>query len=103
MGTRVTRDHLDKVARRINILTGQPLMRYTAPTAALVRDSYEPNPGHYYIDCAYDGYQLRQYSKHKGDRDVLMCGHILARELINQMYAYIQGIQDATSYSKGEL
>jgi hypothetical protein len=88
---RITKKDLDCLADRINVITGSPLT-YVAE----VDGKYLTNIGHYHISCAYGGYRLhRTMSDGGGIKPVFNGAHIKARELADQMQAYILGLQDA--------
>jgi hypothetical protein len=68
-------------------------MDYTKPhTPGIPLSS---NVGNYHISQAYGGYCLYRVSNTGGGvSSPLSTGHIPARDLINLMYAYIQGLEN---------
>ncbi len=88
---RITKLILCRLANRINVLTGSPT-EYTTT----IDGKRTINIGHYHISCAYGGYCLhRTMSDGGGVKTVLSGGHIKARELHDQMQAFIIGFRDA--------
>jgi hypothetical protein len=90
--SRITIKDLRAVCERLNRITGSPV-DYCQPY-----DQGKPfcsNIGNYHISQAYGGYCLHRVSNTGGGvSSPLSTGHIPARELINLMYAYIQGLEN---------
>ena len=75
---RITRADLEELEKQLNEATGNPLKR---------------GKGHYYIQCAYGGYGLKQIIKEDSGahRDVIS-GYRSKRELYERMQSMISGI-----------
>lgn len=87
--TRITKSHLEAMAHRINVLTGNPTAYWNASTTLT-------EAGHYHLDYAYGGVALYQTSNGSGGaRDVLRSGHVSKSNLYDRMCAYIYGIEDS--------
>lgn len=90
MGTRVNQKQLEAVVARINRITKSPETSYTK-----IGDKFKANIGNYHLDYAYGGVALhRMVSDGGGITDVLRVGHVPKREILNLMFAYIQGLED---------
>lgn len=90
MSQRVTIHNLRALATVLNKLTGSP-QTYFGSDESL---PHRINVGHFHIDQAYGGYCLeRTVNDAGGVTCPLTQGHIPARELYEQMRAYIAGIE----------
>ena len=93
MSQRITRQMLDARVATINELLGAPMYPYTENKEL---DRYEANPGNYHIASAYGGVCLHRMSnKAGGVSNVFTTGFIPARQLYDQICAFINGIQTA--------
>ncbi len=93
MRDRVTISDLEAVCRRINrTLNGtDETPVWTMDDTG--RNSPRANIDVFYLDGAYGGYALyRVMSEGGGVTDVLNTGHTSKRELRDQMFAYLEGI-----------
>lgn len=84
---RITIKHLESLVNYLNQLTNMPVKPYIDRT---------PQAGNYHISRAYGGYCLHRMSLTTGCSGVttpLSGGHIPARELYNEMRAFIRGIE----------
>lgn len=96
MAQRITRKMLDARVATINELLGAPMEPYTE-NKELGR--YVANPGNYHIGSAYGGVCLHRMSNESGGvSNVFNTGFIPARQLYDQICAFINGIQT----SRGE-
>ena len=85
---RITIRHLRTLCVRLNNMTNMPLEAYRKEG-----NGYVPNPGNFHIDEAYGGYALYRMSMEgTGETDVLKTGHTSARNLYEQIHAFIRGI-----------
>lgn len=88
--SRITIKDLKAVCERLNRITGSPLVGY-------VKDEdgrYRSQVGNFHISQAYGGYSLcRMANEAGGVSDVFYSGHVSARDLYNQMHAFIRGIE----------
>lgn len=89
---RITRKHLDALVARINTVMGTP----AEPYRRREDDSgVIANVGNYHISGAYGGWCLHQMVNEGGGvRSVFGVGHVPARQLYDQMQAYMRGIED---------
>ena len=90
---RITKNDLDNVVQRINVVTGRP------PTSYSKQDdgSYIPNAGNYHLDWDYGGVSLAQMSLTEGctgTRDIIS-GKGTKSELYYKMHAFLAGIEAA--------
>jgi hypothetical protein len=87
---RITIKDLKAVAERLNRVTGSPLESYKRDEEGKLRSLV----GNYHISQAYGGYSLyRMANEAGGVSDVFYSGHVPARDLYNQMQAFIRGIE----------
>ena len=87
---RITIKDLKAVAERLNRVTGSPLESYKRDKEGKLRSLV----GNYHISQAYGGYSLyRMANEAGGVSDVFYSGHVPARDLYNQMQAFIRGIE----------
>lgn len=92
----VTLKMLEAVATRINIMTSSPLEAYYK-----VEGRYVAQIGNYHLSGAYGGFALhRMHNLGGGVSDVFQCGHVPKRELLERMYAFINGYNAATDNTK---
>lgn len=78
---------------RINNVTKSPSASWTK-----TEKGHSANIGNYHLSFAYGGVSLHQMlSNGGGVRDVFRSGHITKRELANQMWAFIEGLETATA------
>lgn len=96
---RITDKHLQALCDRINTLTGSPMTPYTE------RDGrHRANVGNYHISRAYGGVCLHRMSNESGGVTTpLTHGHVPARELYEQMRAYIAGIETGRALAVVEV
>lgn len=88
---RVTKSQLQTVVDRINRITGSPMTPYTTNYET---GKHTANVGNYHLSGAYGGFCLhRMYNDVGGVSSPLSSGHISKRELLNLMYAYVQGLE----------
>lgn len=89
---RITIKHLDIVAGWLNKATNNP----PEPYAKDAQGKYKAQIGNFHISQAYGGYCLHQMNNNEGGVTTpLGQGHIPARELYEQMQAFLKGIQHA--------
>ena len=90
MQRRTTQAQLQAVVDRINRITGSPLTPYT---------DGKINIGNYHLSGAYGGVCLhRMHNDGGGVSSPLSTGHIPKRDLLNLMFAFIEGLnQKATT------
>lgn len=90
MRDRITIKHLDALCARINAATGSPATPYTRDAGG----KHKANVGNYHISQAYGGYCLhRMVNEYGGVYTPLSGGHGPARELYEQMRAFLAGIE----------
>jgi hypothetical protein len=88
--TRTTISQLQAAANLLNRLTGNSEQPYTRNAEGKL----VANVGNYHISQAYGGYCLHQMVNESGGvRDVVMCGHVPARQLFDLIHAYRYGIE----------
>lgn len=86
---RITIKILKYLCERLNSLTNSPPTPYLRTADKLVAQI-----GNYHISQAYGGYCLhRMVNENGGVTTPLSGGHIPARELYNEMHAFIRGIE----------
>ena len=87
---RVTVSELQSIIDRINRVTGSPMEPYvTGPDGRP-----QAQPGNYHLSRAYGGFCLHRMSNTGGGvSSPLYSGHIPARELRDQMLAYVYGLE----------
>jgi hypothetical protein len=89
---RITRKHLEPVVARLNRETNSPASPWTCGEDG----KYRANIGNYRLSGAYGGWSLhRMVNESGGVSDVFSCGHVPARDLYNQLHAYLRGIEFA--------
>lgn len=85
MAQRITEKHLQAMVNRLNKLTNSPTEYMT---------NGKINVGYYHIDYAYGGVQLvRTMNEGGGVTCPLSNGHMPKRELYDQIWAFIRGIE----------
>lgn len=85
---RITETQLQTVVDRI---TGSPLTPYFVNADG----KHIPQPRNYHLSYAYGGACLhRMHNEGGGVSSPLSTGHIPKRELLNLMYAYIDGMNE---------
>jgi len=90
MTSRITIKHLDALANQLNELTNSP-KEYMGTDA---NGKSVCNIGHYTISQAYGGYCLHRIMNTGGGVNTPLCGgHIPARQLYNEMIAFIRGLE----------
>ena len=88
--SRITIKDLNAVCERLNRITGSPLVGYVKGEDG----KYQSQVGNFHISQAYGGYSLcRMANEAGGVSDVFYSGHVSARDLYNQMQAFIRGIE----------
>ena len=91
MSTRITDKHLEGMIARLNRLTNSPMVPYERIDGRCVAQI-----GNYHLSHAYGGVCLhRMCSEGGGVTTPLMGGHVTKRELYDQIYAFIKGIETA--------
>lgn len=86
---RITIKDLRAVCDRLNRVTGSPLTPYTRTDTA-----FTANIGNFHISQAYGGYCLhRMHNSGGGVSTPLSGGHGPARDLYNEMHAYLRGFE----------
>ena len=89
MSDRITRKHLEALADLLNIATNSPPQSWTKTA-----EGPRANIGNFYISGANGGFCLhRMHNEDGGVTTPLSMGHIPARDLCNQMRAYLSGIE----------
>ncbi len=91
---RITNRHLEGMIARLNKLTGMP----AEPYAKDANGVHQPQAGCYHLSQAYGGVCLHRMSLTPGCTGVstpLMGGHVTKRELYDQIFAFIRGIETA--------
>jgi hypothetical protein len=88
---RITRKHLQPAIDRLNRETNSP----ASPWARRDEDGRRrANIGNYHLSQAYGGFSLhRMVNESGGVSDVFSCGHVPARDLYNQLHAFLRGIE----------
>lgn len=82
-----TYKRLQTLADKLNVLTN-------SPTTA--RDATGARIGHFYISCAYGGYELQRIVNNGGAaNDYFNTGHTTAKELDRAICAFMDGIEFA--------
>ena len=85
MVNRITDKNLQAMCVRINRLMGAPMKPYIDGKAQI---------GNYHLSHAYGGVTLHCMQNESGGvSEPFMTGHVPKRELYNQMYAFIAGIE----------
>lgn len=88
---RISLNTLKAIVTRINVMTSSPLESYYK-----VDGRYIAQVGNYHLSGAYGGYALhRMHNLGGGVSDVFQCGHVPKRELMDKMYAFINGYNAA--------
>jgi hypothetical protein len=81
---------LDRLAKSINVATGNPLEPYGPP----IDGKCQPNAGCYHISGAYGGYALhRMADTGTAIRDVFGSGHVSSRQLGSKMREFLKGVE----------
>lgn len=89
---RVTIAELQSIIDRINRVTGSPMLPYSMGDDG----HHRANPGNYHLSRAYGGFCLHRMSTTGGGvRTPLMSYHVPARELRDQMLAYVYSLEAA--------
>jgi hypothetical protein len=92
MTNRITIKTLRAVCANLNRMTGSPMDAYVRDTDGKLTGQI----GHYFIDCAYGGYQLaRMMNEGGGQTAPVGLGFGTARECYDKLRAYMNGLQDA--------
>lgn len=92
MTQRITDKDLQGMINRLNLLTGMP----SAPYAKSEDGTFKPQAGNYHLDYAYGGVSLSRMSLNEGSTGVskpLNHCYCTKRELYDQIYAFIRGIE----------
>lgn len=84
-------EHLNAVVSRINRMTNSPLEPWTKDSAG----KHQANIGNYHLDGAYGGWALHRMVNVSGGIKDIFGGHCSKRELRDQMFAFISGIDAA--------
>lgn len=91
---RITRKTLQPVVDRLNRLTNSPMEPWTRGEDG----RFLANIGNFHLSGAYGGWSLhRVVNECGGISDVFRCGHVPARDLYNQIHAFLRGIEFATA------
>lgn len=94
MSQRITVTNLRNLCEHLNKITGSPVNGWER-----INGENRANIGHYHIDCAYGGYALeRMVSEGGGVTQVISRG--TARELYDQMHAFLRGFEAGEKYAK---
>lgn len=89
MSKRITQAQLEAVVERINVMTGSPMITWVKDEGG----KYTSQIGNYHLSYAYGGVSLHRIcSSGGGVSDVFRCGHVSKRELLNLLFAYIEGL-----------
>ena len=89
---RITDKMLDKLAERLNKVTGSPETPYTRLDDGQLR----ANVGNFHISHAYGGVCLHRMSNESGGvATPIATGHVPKRELWDRVHAYLDGIEFA--------
>lgn len=89
---RITRKDLEPLVARLNRETNSPMDPWTRGEDGKLR----ANIGNFHLSGAYGGWSLhRMVNESGGVSDVFSCGHVPARDLYNQLHAYLRGIEFA--------
>ena len=91
MTQRVTIGMLEARVAYLNKITGNPPEPYTKGDDG----KYSANIGNFHLGEAYGGVALHQMMGEGGGIRDIFGGHGPKRELLEQMSAYIRGLQDA--------
>ena len=92
MADRITIRHLRALAAHLNKLTGSPTEYFGE--GPLPAGSRVINVGHFHISSAYGGYSLhRTVNTSGGVTQPFGYGHVPARQLYDQLQAFIRGIE----------
>lgn len=95
--SRITRKTLQSVVDRLNRETGSPANPWTKGEDG----KYRSNIGNFHLSGAYGGWSLHRMINEAGAvSDVFSGGHVPARELYNQIHAYLRGIEFAVNANK---
>lgn len=87
---RITKKHLKTLCDRLNKVTDSPMTSYTRIDGKPVS-----NVGNYHISHSYGGVCLHRMSNEGGGIYCpIMNSHVPKRELLNLMYAYLNGLQE---------
>ena len=94
MQHRVTQSHLQAVVDRINRITQSPMVPYAKDADG----KHIAQIGNYHLSGAYGGVCLhRMQNDGGGVSSPLSSGHITNRQLLDLMYAYIQGLNEVAA------
>ena len=86
---RITKDDLERLAKRINKATGSPL----EPWSKDEHGKLKANVGNYYLSGAYGGVKLeRVCSESGGCDDISTDGFGTKRQLYTWMHAFLAGV-----------
>ncbi len=89
--TRITVKNLRNLCANLNKITGSPAEMFGQREGCGTKPF---NVGHYLIDTGYGGYSLSRITTTTGgESNVLSISHIPARELYEQMHAFLRGIE----------
>ena len=93
---RITTKHLEVLIARLNKLTNSP----STPYATDDDGKFHAQIGNYHLSQAYGGVCLhRMHNEGGGVTTPLSYGHITKRELYDQLYSFIKGIE-AVKYNE---
>mgnify|MGYP001236489858 CR=1 FL=1 len=91
---RITRKDLETLVARLNRETGSPPEPWTRGEDGFLHASI----GNFHLSSAYGGWSLhRMVNECGGVSDVFRCGHVPARDLYNQIHAFLRGVEFATA------
>lgn len=94
MSKQVTKNDLEAIVKRINLITKSPLDSWTKTSDG----KFKSNVGNYHLDWAYGGVTLHRMDNESGGiNDVIRCGYVSKKELQKLMFAYIAGVQEVQS------
>ncbi len=90
---RITIKHLERLCEQLNKVTNSPMVPYAKDETA---GRYVAQIGNFHISQAYGGYCLhRMHNEGGGVSTPLSGGHGPARDLYNEMHAFLRGLEFA--------
>jgi hypothetical protein len=85
---RTSKNELQAICDRINIITDSPLSPYTKGENGIT-----VNLGNYHLSGAYGGWALCRMQTQGGGVSDIFGGHVPKKELAARMHAFIHGIE----------
>jgi len=90
MSARITRQQLEAVVTRINVITGNRTNPYTKGEDG----KFRANVGCYHLDGAYGGWALYRMNCESGSvNDIFQMGHVSKLDLYRALHAFLAGIE----------